>query len=54
LKDENYIYFRDNSKMLFLLNTTGCQAGQWVYSPSGLPISILTGKFAAYKALANP
>ncbi|MFZ4723830.1 MAG: phytoene desaturase family protein [Paludibacter sp.] len=25
------------------------QAGQWVYSPSGLPISILTGKLAADK-----
>jgi len=23
------------------------QAGQWSYSPSGLPISILTGKLAA-------
>lgn len=23
------------------------QAGQWVFSPSGLPISILTGKLAA-------
>ena len=23
------------------------QAGQWTYSPSGLPISILTGKLAA-------
>jgi phytoene dehydrogenase-like protein len=27
------------------------QAGQWVYSPSGLPISILTGKLAADKVL---
>jgi phytoene dehydrogenase-like protein len=27
------------------------QAGQWVFSPSGLPISILTGKLAADKAL---
>ncbi|MEA4981796.1 MAG: NAD(P)/FAD-dependent oxidoreductase [Paludibacter sp.] len=25
------------------------QAGQWVYSPSGLPVSILTGKLAADK-----
>jgi len=24
-----------------------CQAGQWTYSPSGLPIAILTGKLAA-------
>jgi len=24
-----------------------CQAGQWTFSPSGLPISILTGKLAA-------
>lgn len=29
------------------------QAGQWVYSPSGFPISILTGKLAADKALKN-
>jgi len=29
------------------------QAGQWVFSPSGLPISILTGKLAADKALKN-
>jgi len=27
------------------------QAGQWVYSPSGLPISILTGKLASDKVL---
>lgn len=27
------------------------QAGQWTYSPSGLPISILTGKLAADQAL---
>jgi len=27
------------------------QAGQWVFSPSGLPISILTGKFAADKVI---
>lgn len=27
------------------------QAGQWVYSPSGVPISILTGKLAADKIL---
>jgi hypothetical protein len=26
------------------------QAGQWSFSPSGLPISILTGKLAADKA----
>ncbi len=26
------------------------QAGQWTYSPSGLPISILTGKLAADSA----
>jgi hypothetical protein len=25
------------------------QAGQWTFSPSGLPISILTGKLAADK-----
>lgn len=29
------------------------QAGQWVFSPSGLPISILTGKFAADKILSS-
>ena len=27
------------------------QAGQWVFSPSGLPISVLTGKLAADKVL---
>ncbi len=27
------------------------QAGQWVYSPSGLPIAILTGKLAANRAV---
>jgi hypothetical protein len=27
------------------------QAGQWSYSPSGLPIAILTGKLAADRAL---
>jgi phytoene dehydrogenase-like protein len=29
------------------------QAGQWTYSPSGLPISILTGKLAADKILKD-
>jgi phytoene dehydrogenase-like protein len=29
------------------------QAGQWTYIPSGVPISILTGKIAADKALKN-
>ena len=29
------------------------QAGQWTFSPSGLPISILTGKIAADKATKN-
>ncbi len=29
------------------------QAGQWVFSPSGLPISILTGKLAADKVLKS-
>ncbi len=29
------------------------QAGQWSYSPAGLPISILTGKMAADKALKD-
>jgi len=27
------------------------QAGQWAYSPAGVPMSILTGKLAADKAL---
>jgi hypothetical protein len=27
------------------------QAGQWTFSPSGLPISILTGKLASDQAL---
>lgn len=30
------------------------QAGQWTYSPSGLPISILTGKLAADRVLKDP
>jgi len=29
------------------------QAGQWAYSPSGMPISVLTGKLAADKAIKN-
>ena len=29
------------------------QAGQWTYSPSGLPISILTGKLASDRAIKN-
>ena len=29
------------------------QAGQWTYSPSGLPISILTGKMAADRVLKD-
>lgn len=29
------------------------QAGQWVYSPAGVPMSILTGKLAADKVLIN-
>ncbi len=28
-----------------------CQAGQWSYSPSGLPIAVLTGKLAADRVL---
>ena len=27
------------------------QAGQWAYSPAGVPMSILTGKIAADKVL---
>jgi len=29
------------------------QAGQWAYSPSGLPIAILTGKLAANRAVKS-
>ena len=29
------------------------QAGQWTYSPSGLPISILTGKLAADRVIKD-
>jgi len=29
------------------------QAGQWAYSPAGVPMSILTGKLAADKAIKN-
>ena len=29
------------------------QAGQWTYSPSGFPMSIVTGKLAADRALKN-
>jgi len=29
------------------------QAGQWTYSPSGFPMSIVTGKLAADKAISN-
>ncbi|MCY1723307.1 NAD(P)/FAD-dependent oxidoreductase [Prolixibacteraceae bacterium Z1-6] len=29
------------------------QAGQWAYSPSGMPISVLTGKLAADKVIKN-
>jgi phytoene dehydrogenase-like protein len=29
------------------------QAGQWTYSPSGLPISIITGKIAADKVIRD-
>jgi uncharacterized protein with NAD-binding domain and iron-sulfur cluster len=29
------------------------QAGQWTYSPSGVPISILTGKLAADSVIKN-
>jgi hypothetical protein len=27
------------------------QAGQWAYSPAGVPMSVLTGKLAAERAL---
>ena len=29
------------------------QAGQWTYSPAGMPISVLTGKLAADKVIKN-
>lgn len=29
------------------------QAGQWVYSPAGIPIAILTGLLAAQKIMKN-
>jgi phytoene dehydrogenase-like protein len=29
------------------------QAGQWSYSPAGMPISVLTGKLAADKVIKN-
>jgi len=29
------------------------QAGQWTYSPSGLPISFLTGKIAADRVIRD-
>ena len=29
------------------------QAGQWAYSPAGVPMSILTGKLAANKVIAS-
>ena len=29
------------------------QAGQWTYSPSGLPIALLTGKIAADQAIKD-
>ena len=29
------------------------QADHWTYSPSGMPISILTGKLAADRAIKN-
>ena len=29
------------------------QAGQWTYSPSGLPISFLTGKIAADRVIKD-
>jgi len=29
------------------------QAGQWTYSPSGLPVSLITGKIAADQAIRD-
>ncbi|NPV00648.1 MAG: NAD(P)/FAD-dependent oxidoreductase [Brevinematales bacterium] len=41
------------SKSVFTPIPDTYQAGQWTYSPSGLPISILTGKLAADKILKD-
>jgi all-trans-retinol 13,14-reductase len=45
----NKIQFSDRS--VFTSIASIYQAGQWAYSPAGVPMSILTGKLAADKAL---
>jgi phytoene dehydrogenase-like protein len=45
----NKIQYSDRSVLTPLPSVY--QAGQWVYSPSGVPMSILTGKLAADKVL---
>ena len=43
--------FRDVAKSVLTPIPDIYQAGQWTYSPAGVPISILTGKLAANKVL---
>jgi phytoene dehydrogenase-like protein len=47
----NKIQFSDRSVLTPI--PTIFQAGQWAYSPAGVPMSILTGKLAADKVLKN-
>jgi len=47
----NKIQFADRSVMTPMPSIF--QAGQWAYSPAGVPMSILTGKLAADRALKN-
>jgi phytoene dehydrogenase-like protein len=47
----NKIQISDRS--VFTPIPTIYQAGQWAYSPAGVPMSILTGKLAADKVLKN-
>lgn len=48
---ENQIHKSANSVLTPLAHVY--QAGQWAYSPAGVPMSILTGKLAADKVLKN-
>jgi phytoene dehydrogenase-like protein len=47
----NKIQFSDRSVLTPIPSIF--QAGQWAYSPAGVPMSILTGKLAANKVLKN-
>ncbi len=47
----NKIQFADRS--IFTPFPSIYQAGQWTYSPAGVPMSILTGKLAADRAIKN-